>query len=239
VAHKQTLLGAALAVAVAAVPSLAMAGVTFSAGNSAGSGSWSGSSVAGPTTILSDSAGTSTITTLTVDPDPGFTTGDFFLDSSPYNASAANDLFTLIAVDNITPLVDGQAYAVTATLAITETANPGLGQVVIMADAAGNINLMLNNIGGCAAGVDLGGAGLGAAAGSTSANFSATSTFIASPGCDSSLVADFSFQGNGGGNTYSLTESLNIDPIPEPMSAALLGVGAVAMLRGSRRRKLC
>jgi hypothetical protein len=240
VAHKQAYIGAALAIAVAAAPSLARADVTFTASNSAGSNVWSGSSVASPTTILADSAGSSIITNLNVNPDPGFTVANSFVDNGVYNPTVASDVFNFLSVDPSTPLVDGQAYTVTATLGITETANPGLGQGAIMGDAPGNVNLMLNNVGGCAAGVDVGGTGLGSTAGSTTQGFSATSTFIASAGCDSSLIADFTFAGNGGGNTYSLSESLTIEPVPvpEPMGAALLGVGVLALVLGSRRQNI-
>jgi hypothetical protein len=238
------LAAAALAGGVAAMSTEAKADVQITASVGSDTASWSGDSITGPVSIL---PGIDTLTKLVVDPDPGFTIGDTFTDTRPYSPTAYADTGTYpnVAIQFLssytlpTPLVDGQTYAVTASIALTETANPGsinAQNAILTNDPAFGANIMFNDVGVCAAGIDLGGSGLGTTSNSTSLPFNGASTFVATPGCDSTLIADVVYLGNGGGTTYSLTESLSINAIPEPVSAALLGTGALLMFGASRRR---
>jgi hypothetical protein len=230
-----------------------MAGLTLESTVGGQTGSWTGNDLSQPSTIISNGSGSATITQAVFNEDPGFATADTFTDTGTYNATTASDPFSFVAFMPLTPaLVDGAAYAVEASLAITATPVPG--QDVILAAVPGLNNLMLNSVAGtdfltnpnpsvCSAGVDLGGSGLLPASSSTSQNYPspsgtyATATFVAQAGCDAYLVADFVFLGNGGGNVYSLTESFAISPIPEPLSAPLLATATLCVFAASRSRK--
>jgi len=96
-------------------------------------------------------------------------------------------------------------------------------------------NVMLVNVGACAAGVDVGSGVTVASPGSNTVFFNDTGTYAPSAGCDDSLTAFIAFSGSGGNTNYGLTGGVVITGVPEPTSVGILGLAILGML-GVRRR---
>ena len=133
-------------------------------------------------------------------------------------------------------LIDGKTYAVTSTLGVTLTAPAGITDTLTPTFG----NTMLNNVGGCAAGVDIGDT-LSIVepnpAISLVRNYSASNTFVASAGCDDSLTAFIAFQGSGAQSAYGITGNFAIAQVPEPGGLAVFATGLMAAIGAARRRK--
>jgi len=127
----------------------------------------------------------------------------------------------------------GTIFTVHSTLGVTLTATPG--HVNTITPNVDPISIMLNNVGSCAAGVDIGTTFSAPASTSVTQSFSATNSFTPIPGCSGTLDTLISFIGSGNSAAYGLTGLFEIS-VPEPASFAVLGAGVLA-LTGMRRRR--
>lgn len=142
----------------------------------------------------------------------------------------APSTFTFAFTIPLSPSLSGPIF-VLSTLGVTLTGSGTTAATITPVFS----NLMLNNIGSCAAGVDIGTGFSTPASSSLTESFTAASTFTPSAGCDSSLTAYVSFSGSGGNTGYGLTGLFQVE-IPEPMTMSLLGAPAVALACIRRRR---
>lgn len=135
----------------------------------------------------------------------------------------------------LSPLLVG-LVAVDSSLGISLT--PTRGTVATITPVVGDI--MVNTIGACNAGVDIGSAFTApkptgnSPVLSVTHSFSAATTFNTSPGCDGTLTVSIDFKGSGGSTAYGLTGSF--EAIPEPAAMAAFGTGLLGLVGVSRRR---
>ena len=130
-------------------------------------------------------------------------------------------------------LIDGTTYAVHSSLGVTLTSS--FGAVATITPDFGNI--MLTNVGSCAAGVDIGTAFSSPPRTSTTQSFSANGTFVPIAGCDNTLTAFVAFTGSGGEANYGLTGEFDILAVPEPISLALLAPAVLGVIGAARRNR--
>ena len=145
--------------------------------------------------------------------------------------SAGGSSFAFLFSIPLSPTLVGP-QDVHATLGVTATGIPGFSATVTPTF----VDFMLNNVGACAAGVDIGAPAFTAPArASVTHNYdSGDVVYIPNGGCDDQLTAFVAFDGTGHGTQYAMTGELDITPIPEPAALELFGIGllGLAALRG-------
>jgi hypothetical protein len=165
-------------------------------------------------------------------------------DTDPFIAFAisATDLgspseFAFLFTIPIVPLT-GPA-TVHAELGITITNGSPSPGVSIDPGTIAPAFIMSNNVGACAAGVDVGSSF--STPTTDTQSFVADGIFPPSAGCDSSISVLVNFTGTGDGDNYGLTGRFEVTQlqVPEPTTLALLGMGLLAIAAmGTRRRTM-